>query len=101
MQHLDPAIPLQINFAISGVERVVREVPRGAAPRTREQVAARQAVVGLLQSELSSTVTGLLLQCELALETPPACLMARPKNCDRLTIGAEASLSARKQGTQP
>lgn len=70
MRHLDTAIPLQINFAISDVERVVREVRAALHRRTREQLAARQSAVGLLQSELSSTVTALLLQCELALETP-------------------------------
>jgi hypothetical protein len=69
MQHLDAAIPLQIDFAISGVERVVREVRAALCRRSREQI-ARQAVVGLLQSELSGIVTALLLQCELALETP-------------------------------
>lgn len=70
MQHLGTAIPVQINFAVSGVERVVREVRGALRRRTREQAAARQAAAGLLRSELNGTVTALLLQCELARETP-------------------------------
>ena len=49
---------------------VVREVRAALCRRSREQIAAHQAAVGLLQSELSGIVTALLLQCELALETP-------------------------------
>ncbi len=70
MQHLGTAIPVQVNFAISGIERVVREVRAALHRRTREQASARQAATGLLRSELNGTVTALLLQCELARETP-------------------------------
>jgi hypothetical protein len=70
MQHLGTAIPVQISFAISGIERVVREVRAALNRRTREQAAARQAATGLLCSELKGTVTALLLQCELAREAP-------------------------------
>lgn len=70
MQHLGNAIPVQISFAISGIERVVREVRAALNRRTREQAAARQAATGLLRSELNGTVTALLLQCELAREAP-------------------------------
>ncbi len=70
MQHLGTAIPVQINFAISGIERVVREVRAALRRRTREQAAARQAASGQLRSELNGTVTALLLQCEMAREAP-------------------------------
>lgn len=69
MQHLGTAIPVQISFAISGIERVVREVQAALRRRTHEQAAARQAATGLLRSELNGTVTALLLQCEMARET--------------------------------
>ncbi len=69
-QHLGTAIPVQMSFAVSGIERVVREVRAALNRRTHEQAVARQAATGLLRSELSGTVTALLLQCELALETP-------------------------------
>jgi DNA-binding NtrC family response regulator len=70
MQHLGTAVPVQINFAVSGVERVVREVRAALQRRIREQAGARQAATGLLRSELNGTVTALLLQCELAREIP-------------------------------
>lgn len=70
MQHLGTAIPVQVNLAISSVERLVREVRAAVQRRKREEVAARQAAVSTLHSELNSTVTALLLSCELALDTP-------------------------------
>lgn len=70
MQHLGTAIPVQISLAISGIERVVREVRAALNRRAHEQLAARRAAAGQLHSELSSTVTALLLQCELALQSP-------------------------------
>jgi hypothetical protein len=68
MQHLGTAIPLQVNLAISSVERLVREVRAAVQRRKLEEVAARQAAVSRLHSELNGTVTALLLSCELALD---------------------------------
>ena len=70
MQHLGTAIPLQLNFAISGIERVAREVRAAARRRTHEEAAARRAAVRTLRSELNGTVTALLLSCELVLGSP-------------------------------
>jgi hypothetical protein len=70
MQHLGTAVPIEMSFAVSGVERVVREVRAALRRRTREQAAARQAASALVRSELNGTVTALLLQCDLALGTP-------------------------------
>lgn len=70
MQHLGTAIPVQVNLAISGKERLAREIRAAVHRRKREEVAARQAAIGMLHSELNGTVTALLLSCELALETP-------------------------------
>ena len=69
MQHLGSAIPLQINFAISGTERVSREVRAALQRRNREKANAHRAAACLLRTELSGTVTALLLECELALKT--------------------------------
>jgi len=74
LEHLGTAIPVQVNLAISGMERLVREVGAALRRRQREEVRARQAAIGRLHSELNSTVTALLLSTELALETP--CLPA-------------------------
>jgi hypothetical protein len=70
MEHLGTAIPVQVNLAVSAMERVIREVRAAIQRRTKEQLIARRAAQETLQSELNSTVTALLLQCELALATP-------------------------------
>jgi len=70
LEHLGMAILVQVNLAISGVERVVREVRAALQRRQREEIRARQAVIGRLRSELNDTITALLLSSELALETP-------------------------------
>jgi len=70
MQHLGTAIPVQVNLAISALDRLVREVRAAIERRKREEITARRAVTGELQSELNSTLTALLLHCELALEVP-------------------------------
>ena len=69
IEHLGTAIPVQVNLAISGIERLVREVRAAVQRRQREEVRAREAAIGRLQSELNGTVTALLLSTELALET--------------------------------
>ncbi len=67
---LGGAIPIQLNLAICGRERLVREVRSALRRRLREEIRARQAAVGKLQSEVNGTVTALLLSSELALEIP-------------------------------
>ena len=70
LQHIGTATPVYVNFAISGIERVVREVRVALCRRKREVVMARQSAEGALRSELKGTVTALLLSCELALQVP-------------------------------
>ena len=69
LEHLDTAIPVQVNLAICGMERLVREVRAAVQRRHCEETKARQAALGHLQSELNGTITALLLLAELALET--------------------------------
>jgi len=66
------AIPLQINFALSGAARLVREIRAALHRREREQTLARRAAAAAVESELKSTLAGLLLQSELALSTSDA-----------------------------
>src|SRR5216683_3486510 len=65
-----PPSPVQVNLGISGMERLVREVRAAVQRRQHEEVRARHAAIGRLQSEMNGTVTALLLSSELALETP-------------------------------
>jgi hypothetical protein len=78
LAHLGTAIPVQVNLAISGMERLVREVRAAVHRRRREEAIAHQAAMGRLHSELNGTVTALLLSSELALES-----------CDLSTAAAE------------
>jgi hypothetical protein len=70
MEHLGSAIPVQVNLAVSGMDRLVREVRAAVERRKREQAIARRVAQESLQSELSDTVTALLLHCELAIASP-------------------------------
>ncbi len=70
MQHLGTAIPVQVNLAISGIDRLVREVRSAVQRRKREERVARQAALQTLHSELNQTLTALLLDCDLALQVP-------------------------------
>jgi hypothetical protein len=64
------AIPLQINFALSGTARLARDVRAAMSRREQEQALAMRAATSTIEVQLKSTVTGLLLQSELALAEP-------------------------------
>jgi DNA-binding NtrC family response regulator len=76
------AIPLQINFAISGAARLIREIRAAAAA---------------IESELKTTVAGLLLHSQLALSGPgvPAAV------AERLRMVADLAGSLRQQLNAP
>jgi DNA-binding NtrC family response regulator len=61
------ALPLQVNFALAGAARLVREIRAGLRRREREQMLARRAAAAAMETELKSTVAGLLLNSQLAL----------------------------------
>ena len=98
MQHLGTAIPLQVNLAISGMDRLVREVRSGVQRRRREEAAAREAATQALHSELNGTITALLLSCEMALSTPgmPVAAVEKLESAHKLVQGLRAQLGAAK-----
>ena len=65
--HAGLAIPLQINFALSGAARLIREIRSALHRREREQTLARRAATAAIESELKTTIAGLLLHSQLAL----------------------------------
>jgi signal transduction histidine kinase len=79
LSQLGTALLLQVNFAITGMDRLVREVRSALERREREETTARLSVVGDLQSELNNTLTALLLSVEMALQTPNLPDSAREK----------------------
>jgi len=87
-EHAGLAIPLQISFALSGAARLIRE---------REQMLARRAAAAAIEAELKSTVAGLLLNSQLALngsEMPPSV-------AEKLRMVADLAGSLRQQLSAP
>jgi hypothetical protein len=96
-EHSGLAIPLQINFALSGTARLIREIRSALHRREREQTLARRAATAAIESELKSTVAGLLLQSQLALtgaEMPPPI-------AERLRVVADLASNLRQQLNSP
>lgn len=91
------AIPLQVNFALAGTTRLIREIRAALHRREREQALARRAAAGAIESEVRSTLAGLLLNSQLALsagEIPPGVK-------DRLRVVADLVSSLRQQLNAP
>jgi hypothetical protein len=91
------AIPLQINFALSGAARVIRDIRAALNRRDREKTLARKAAAAAIESELKSTVAGLLLQSELALSGSDA----DSPVAERLRVVADLAGNLRRQLAAP
>jgi hypothetical protein len=91
------AIPLQINFALAGAARLVREIRSALHRREREQLLARRTASAVIEAELKSTVAGLLLNSELALNGGNL----PPQAAERLRIVADLAGSLRSQLNAP
>jgi hypothetical protein len=79
IEHLDTAFPVYVNFAVTGMERLVRDVRSALHRRKREESAARRAVAEQIGSEMRETLTALLLSCELAMAVPDVPVPAAEK----------------------
>jgi hypothetical protein len=91
------AIPLQINFALSGAARLIREIRAALRRRDREQSLARRAATAAIETELKTTVAGLLLHSQLALsgvELPSSV-------ADKLRVVADLAGNLRQQLSAP
>ena len=62
---------LELNFAISNADRVLRHIRAALTRRDHDLTGARIAAIATLQGELKSSLTGLLLESELALRAAP------------------------------
>jgi signal transduction histidine kinase len=62
------AIPLEVNFALSGAQRLAREIRMALRRSERERALAHEAATAAMESELKTTVAGLLLHSQLALQ---------------------------------
>lgn len=79
IEHLGTAFPVYINFAVTGLDRLVREVRSALHRRNREEMAARRAVAEQMHSEMRETLTVMLLSCELAMSVPDVPSLAAEK----------------------
>ncbi|MGD0830123.1 MAG: hypothetical protein ABR907_04210 [Terracidiphilus sp.] len=96
-EHASLAIPLQINFALSGASRLIREIRAALHRREREQMLARRAAAAAIETELKSTVAGLLLHSQLALT---GCEISSPV-AERMRVVADLAGSLRQQLSAP
>ena len=87
------AVPVQINFAFSGASRLAREVQAAISRREMQQVIALRAAASVLENDLKSTLTGLLLQSQLALAEPSL----TPKLTGKLELVAELAGTLRRR----
>jgi hypothetical protein len=86
MEHLGTAFPVYINFGVTGMERLMREVRSALYRRKREETAARRAVLEQMRCEMRETLTALLLSCELAMSVPdvPSLAVEKIRSIDNL-----------------
>lgn len=91
------AIPLQVNFAIAGTGRLIRDIRAALHRRQREEEIARRAATGAIEAEVRTTVAGLLLHSQLALSTGQ---MPYPI-AEKLRIVADLAKSLRRQLDAP
>jgi hypothetical protein len=91
------AIPLQVNFALSGATRLIREIRAALHRREREQSLARRAAAAAIETELKTTVAGLLLNSQLALSGSE---ISSPI-ADKLRVVADLAGNLRQQLSAP
>jgi hypothetical protein len=70
LKHLGSAVPVYLNFALTGVVRATRELRWALQRRKREVLAAKNEAEQALHHELNDILTALLLSCEMALQVP-------------------------------
>lgn len=79
LQHAGNAALVYVNLAISGCERVVRELKHAMRRNSREREVAQRHAQLRLRNELKDSLTALLLSCELALAVPQLPATAQAK----------------------
>jgi signal transduction histidine kinase len=98
--HAGSAAMLQVNFVLWGCARLGREIKAALTRREGDQLVARRAVAQEMDSELRSSLTGLLLQSQLALREPtvPAALAPKLRHMVELAGAIRERLDGRQSG---
>ena len=99
LQHLGSAFPVYVNCAISGSERVVREVRSALSRRVREEEIARASASRAIWSELKESVTAILLSCDLVLASKdvPAPMAGKIQTIHDLATRMRGQLASSEQ----
>jgi DNA-binding NtrC family response regulator len=99
LQHLAAAFPVYVNCAISGIERVVREVRSALSRRVREEQIARVSATRVIWSELKESVTAILLSCDLVLASKdvPASMVGKIQVIHDLATRMRGTLAPSEQ----
>jgi len=94
LSEAETAIPVFVNFAICGMERVVRDVRSALQRRQGERLRAVREAEAHLRSELTEALTGILLSSQLAMEVPavPAAAQARLRSVYQLAMSIRQRL---------
>ncbi len=96
LEHLGTAFPVYLNFAVSGMERLLREVRSALHRRKREETQSRRSVEQQIRSEMCESLTAVLLSCELAMSVPavPAPAVEKIRLIDNLARDMRLRLGA-------
>ena len=85
-----------VSFAISSVDRMVRDVRAALARRRHEQVHAERNAQAALRNELAGPVSGILLSSELALAQPalPSGVAEKLRSVHQLALEIKSRLGS-------
>lgn len=94
LSEAETAIPVFVNFAICGMERVLRDVRSALQRREGERLRAVREAEANLRSQLTEALTGILLSSQLAMEVPavPAAAQARLRSVYQLAMSIRQRL---------
>lgn len=70
IHHLGAAVPVFVNFGVSGLERILRELRAALNRRGRDTHLAQQNARIVLRNSFKDDVTALLLSCGVILDDP-------------------------------
>ena len=99
LHHLGSAFPVYVNCAISGIDRVVREVRSALSRRVREEEIARSSAARAIWSELKEGHTAILLSCDLVLASNeiPATMASKIQTIHELAMRMGGKLAPGEQ----
>ena len=94
LKEAETAIPVIVNFAICGLDRVLRDVRSALQRREGERIRAVREAEANLRSLLTEALTGILLSSQLAMEVPavPAAAQARLRSVYQLAMSMRQRL---------